>query len=144
MPALADFRRAYGNELQLRSGTLRGDLRRMRTEALAPEKQTVLAALRNADGNVSDAAVALGASRRTLQNRMRFYAIPPGKSGRPREALPYKAPLIAGLSASELVTAAGIGAGAFFLGRYLARRFPISVGEGAENRYLVGARALAG
>lgn len=39
--------------------------------------------------NITEAAHVLGASRRTLQSRMRDYDIPPGKAGRPRNLLPY-------------------------------------------------------
>lgn len=38
--------------------------------------------------NITQAARDLGASRRTLQNRMRDYDMPPGEAGRPRELLP--------------------------------------------------------
>lgn len=38
--------------------------------------------------NITHAARRLGASRRTLQNRMRDYDIPEGEPGRPRELLP--------------------------------------------------------
>lgn len=41
-------------------------------------------------GQISKAATDLGASRRTLQNRMREYGLPIGKSGRRKEELPYK------------------------------------------------------
>lgn len=53
------------------------------------ERDEILAALRAANGNIGVAARRLGASRRTLQNRMREYGIPRGKSGRRKRALPY-------------------------------------------------------
>ncbi len=39
--------------------------------------------------NITAASRALGASRRTLQNRMRDYNMPEGEPGRPRQLLPY-------------------------------------------------------
>lgn len=39
--------------------------------------------------NITAAARNLGASRRTLQNRMRDYSMPEGEPGRPRQLLPY-------------------------------------------------------
>lgn len=38
---------------------------------------------------ITKAAQVLGSSRRTLQSRMRDYAIPKGQAGRPRSLLPY-------------------------------------------------------
>lgn len=38
--------------------------------------------------NITKAARVLGASRRTLQSRMRDYGMAPGKAGRPRQLLP--------------------------------------------------------
>lgn len=54
------------------------------------ERDTVLAAIREAQGNISEAAKILGCSRRTLQNRMRAYGIPEGRSGRRKRSLPYR------------------------------------------------------
>ena len=51
------------------------------------ERDEITRALRDAGGNVSKAAKLLGASRRTLQNRMRSYGLAPGKSGRPKRLL---------------------------------------------------------
>jgi hypothetical protein len=53
------------------------------------ERQVITDAIRTAP-NLTIAAQHLGASRRTLQNRMRAYGMPRGKSGRPIEPLPYK------------------------------------------------------
>lgn len=53
------------------------------------ERSTILAAIANADGNLSRAAKALGCSRRTLQNRMREYGMARGKAGRRKRKLPY-------------------------------------------------------
>jgi Bacterial regulatory protein, Fis family len=52
------------------------------------ERQAIAGAL--AKHNVTEAAKTLGASRRTLQARMRDYGMPPGQAGRPRQLLPYK------------------------------------------------------
>lgn len=51
------------------------------------EKQAITKALHESP-NISEAAKTLGASRRTLQARMRDYAIPRGQPGRPRQLLP--------------------------------------------------------
>lgn len=51
------------------------------------ERAAISRALEKAP-NITQAARELGASRRTLQNRMRDYDIPPGEPGRPRELLP--------------------------------------------------------
>lgn len=51
------------------------------------ERQAIVKALDEAP-NITDAAERLGASRRTLQARMRDYAMPPGQAGRPRQLLP--------------------------------------------------------
>lgn len=51
------------------------------------EKQAIVKALDTAP-NITVAAKELGASRRTLQARMRDHGIPPGQAGRPRQLLP--------------------------------------------------------
>lgn len=53
------------------------------------ERSTIVDALRSSGGNIQVAADELGASRRTLQNRMRQYGMPRGRAGRRRRALPY-------------------------------------------------------
>jgi len=50
------------------------------------DKETIELAIAKHDGNVSKAAVELNCSRRTLQNAMRRFQIPPGKSGRPQRS----------------------------------------------------------
>ena len=52
-------------------------------------KDAVLAAIRDSGGNITKAAKKLGVARRTLQNRMRFYSIPVGKSGRSKRTISY-------------------------------------------------------
>lgn len=61
---------------------------RERLEGL--DRGDVVAALRDAGGNVGRAAKMLGASRRTLQSRMRDYGIPEGRAGRRRRKLNYR------------------------------------------------------
>jgi hypothetical protein len=56
---------------------------------LSLERTAIERALRE-EPNITEAAHALGSSRRTLQSRMRDYGIAPGKAGRPRQLLPYK------------------------------------------------------
>ena len=51
------------------------------------DRNEILAAIRDAGGNITDAAKSLGVARRTLQNRMRKYGIAEGKSGRPPRKL---------------------------------------------------------
>lgn len=51
------------------------------------ERQAIVKAL-DTESNITEAAKALGASRRTLQARMRDHNIPPGHAGRPRQLLP--------------------------------------------------------
>lgn len=117
--ALTDFRRralASG----FRPGTLRGSLGEIRAAALAPERRAVVEAIQSSP-NITEAARKLGASRRTLQNRMRQFGLPPGKSGRPHESLPYKS-LIGGWTAGEVAFAAGLGIGAFFVGRWWGKK----------------------
>jgi hypothetical protein len=96
------------------------------------ERDAVTHALRTAP-NITEAARQLGSSRRTLQNRMRHYQIPPGKSGRPRELLPYRSTHV---SLGGLLTLAAIAGGAFLTGRWLQRQ------ASSNNPYLVGADIL--
>lgn len=53
---------------------------------MSDEKREIERAIRDAS-SITDAARTLGASRRTLQNRMRRYQLPRGKAGRPRKRL---------------------------------------------------------
>ena len=64
------------------------------------EKQAIVDALRDSGGNVSRAARKLDVSRRTLQNRMREYGMPVGKSGRPKKRLSYRASSMLGTAAA--------------------------------------------
>ncbi len=78
------------------------------------ERTSILSALRQAHGNIGKAARALGASRRTLQNRMREYGMARGRSGRPKRRLPYGRH---GARAAQLVGALALVGGALYLGR---------------------------
>jgi hypothetical protein len=69
------------------------------------ERDAITHALKTAP-NITEAARQLGSSRRTLQNRMRFYQIPPGKSGRPRELLPRPSRAASPAAAPAAATAA--------------------------------------
>lgn len=53
------------------------------------ERDAITRALAETKGNIGKAAKLLGASRRTLQNRMREYGMARGKSGKPKRRLPY-------------------------------------------------------
>ncbi len=79
------------------------------------ERPTILAALRSAHGNIGKAARALGASRRTLQNRMREYGMARGRAGRPKQRLPYGRN--SRRAASVLGVLALVGAGLYVHGR---------------------------
>lgn len=52
------------------------------------ERHAIAKAIENSS-SITNAARILGASRRTLQKRMRDYDMPEGQAGRPRELLPY-------------------------------------------------------
>ena len=84
------------------------------------ERDAILSALHRTGGNIGKAARELGASRRTLQNRMREYGLPPGKSGRRKRLLPYAK------RSRSLEVGIGVGAlaGVIMLGRYFARKAP--------------------
>jgi transposase-like protein len=79
------------------------------------DQADVVQALRDADGNVSEAAKTLGCSRRTLQNRMRTYGIPEGRSGRRKRKLNYRKRA----SAAAGVGVAAAAVGAILLGRHV-------------------------
>lgn len=53
------------------------------------ERTAIERALRESGDNIGTAARHLGASRRTLQNRMREYGMPRGRAGRRKRRLPY-------------------------------------------------------
>ena len=57
---------------------------------MAIERHDIERALRETGGKIGRAAKLLGASRRTLQARMRSYGMAPGKAGRPRRKLGYR------------------------------------------------------
>jgi AraC-like DNA-binding protein len=82
---------------------------------VALERTEIERALRQADYNVGKAAKALGASRRTLQNRMREYGMARGKAGRRKRLLPYGRKVRYG-------AALGLGAAALVGGALLWRR----------------------
>jgi hypothetical protein len=95
---------------------------------MGKDRSAVISAI-NSTPNLNEAAHKLGASRRTLQNRMREYGIPRGKSGRPKEWLPYKS--------STVHTVLGVGAvaaGVILLGRWLRNRDQIA----GDNSPLAG------
>jgi hypothetical protein len=93
------------------------------------ERETVIRALRQAgaklvdgkldltEANLGKAARILGASRRTLQNRMREYGMPTGTSGRRRRRLPYGS-----YHGSRALGAAALGAVGLILGYRLLRQ----------------------
>lgn len=81
------------------------------------ERQAILKALDNKP-NITEAAEALGASRRTLQARMRDYDIPPGEPGRPRNTLPREGGSESGVTVGAVVVV-GL---AFGLGYWLMRK----------------------
>jgi hypothetical protein len=70
--------------------------------------------------NIGKAARALGASRRTLQNRMRHYGMKRGKAGRRRQGLPYG--LFRGKKRRSAWGGAAALAGVVGLSVYLRRR----------------------
>lgn len=97
------------------------------TQPIPLERSAIVAALERAGGNIGKAARALGASRRTLQNRMREYGMPHGKAGRRHRRLPYavSAPTRRIVTAIGGVAAvAGAVVGVILAGRYVARSRP--------------------
>ena len=75
------------------------------------ERSTIERALKESDDNIGTAARTLGASRRTLQNRMREYGMPRGRAGRRKRRLPYGGGRVSqGLGAAALAaTLLGVG-----------------------------------
>jgi len=84
---------------------------------MALERDTILAALRQTDGNISKAARLLHASRRTLQNRMREYDMPEGTPGRRHQRLPYRGRSSAGGALAALGGLAAVVVGGVVLSR---------------------------
>ena len=80
--------------------------------------------------NITQAARNLGASRRTLQARMRDYAIPPGTSGRPRQLLPRGLRYVSLAGAAGVV---GLVVGLVGLSVYLRRKAATTAVVGAER-----------
>lgn len=87
--------------------------------------------------NITLAARTLGSSRRTLQSRMRDYGMEPGKSGRPRELLPYS-----GDSGFSLSTVLVVGV-AFGIGYWLWKRDSEQI-AGSSSAELVGLDVICG
>jgi len=94
---------------------------------MALERATIEAALERHDGNIGEAARELGASRRTLQNRMREYGMPRGKAGRRKRELPYGK--VSGSALGVLGAAAVVGAGALLYRSRLRRQPPSTTGK---------------
>ncbi len=96
------------------------------------ERAAIARAIESAPNkNITIAAERLGASRRTLQNRMRDYGMPKGPSGRPRELLSYnRSPL-------SLSTVVVVGVG-FALGYYLLKSNSERVDGGVKSSCLRG------
>ncbi len=85
------------------------------------EREAVVAAIQSSK-NLGVAARHLGASRRTLQNRMRFYGLPRGQSGRPKETLPFRVRHVAGMPiVLGVVGVVAVLAGALVVQRWLSR-----------------------
>lgn len=102
------------------------------------ERSAIVAAI-NSTPNLTEAAHKLGASRRTLQNRMREYGMPRGKSGRPKEPLPHHRPHIAGTT--DLLLLGAVGAGLFFARKFL-RSGADTVAGSSSVTYLRGIDAV--
>jgi len=71
--------------------------------------------------------------RRTLQNRMREYQLPPGRGGRPKAELTYQP--TAGLTLGNITAAALLIGGGYLVGRWLAR-------PGSDKQIVTGAAVL--
>jgi hypothetical protein len=103
----------------MKHGVLHGTLPPRTTAPL--ERSAIVGALASNQGNVSKAAHTLGAARRTLQKRMRDYGIPVGRSGRPREALPYRGR--GGDTFGKLLVGAALITGGYYLGKWLVQKY---------------------
>jgi hypothetical protein len=102
---------------------------------MSTDRSAVVSAI-NSTSNLGEAARKLGASRRTLQNRMRDYGIPRGQAGRPKEWLPYK-------SGSAIKTVLGVGAavvGLVFVGRWLREKESHIAGDTSPLAGLIAER----
>jgi hypothetical protein len=106
------------------------------------ERQAIVKALEETPNkNITLAAKQLGASRRTLQSRMRDYDMPVGESGRPRHLLPKQrtsgfAEVLPGLAVVGVV----VGLGWLLLRDSDSR--PHIVGDQSSNPYLIGTDIL--
>jgi hypothetical protein len=58
------------------------------------------------EGSITRAAAALGASRRTLQNRMRAYGMPRGRAGRPRKRFRRRSSIARAVAVSTAIVGA--------------------------------------
>jgi transposase-like protein len=79
------------------------------------DKTAIEAAIKDAGGNISDAARKLGVARRTLQSRMRFFGLPEGRAGRRKMRISYG-------KRRKLYTAGALAAGALVAVAVLRRR----------------------
>lgn len=103
------------------------------------EKAAILRAL-DASPNITAASRQLGASRRTLQTRMRDHGLPPGESGRPRHLLSYGG----GRHLSSTLTNVILVGGALGLGYWLLKREQPAtvVGGGSQSPCCAGLDAI--
>jgi hypothetical protein len=90
------------------------------------ERSAITKALSTAP-NITVAAKDLGASRRTLQSRMRDYGMPPGQAGRPRQLLPY-AKLPAGTAVLVILGMLGLVGGVVFARWWQKRKQSTKIG----------------
>ncbi len=100
---------------------------------MSTDRTAVVSAI-NSTRNLGDAARKLGASRRTLQNRMREYGIPRGQAGRPKEWLPYKS---GGSTVRTVVGGAAIVAGIVLVARYWRSRETSVAGDDSPLAKLI-------
>lgn len=88
----------------------------------AADRTDVIAALRDAKGNIGKAARSLGMARRTLQSRMREFEIPRGEAGRPKQRFRYRRGLQHVRRATPWLAGAAAVAGAFVVVSKLRRK----------------------